>query len=237
MLIIFTTQKQYWWDANTETIHQQLLHLVSIIQERWIIEEKWRSVESIRHFVAYAENSHGVGFIQWYMVVICVWCPLFVTSQYDVMFMFPNQQFGEVFWHNTQFLLHALPLIYTSQFDVKFKFPNQRFGDVFWHNMHIHLHALPLIYVSRNWRWTISAPGWDIYDTAVHNCKNMRLRVKTGEWNTHHCVRQFTTAEWGFANVLSNTSSRTQKVCGWTGWRIPLLARSNFAKYTNWECA
>jgi len=44
-----TTQKQYWWDANTETIHQQLLHLFSIMQERWIIEVKWRLVKSIRH--------------------------------------------------------------------------------------------------------------------------------------------------------------------------------------------
>jgi len=24
----FTTQKQYWWDANSETIHGQLLHLL-----------------------------------------------------------------------------------------------------------------------------------------------------------------------------------------------------------------
>jgi len=30
------------------------------------------------------------------MVVICVWCALFVTSQFDVIFMFPNQRFGEV---------------------------------------------------------------------------------------------------------------------------------------------
>ena len=45
----FTTQNIYWWDANTETIHQQLLHLVFIMQECWIIEEKWRFVKSIRH--------------------------------------------------------------------------------------------------------------------------------------------------------------------------------------------
>jgi len=32
--IFFTTQKQYWWDANTETIHGQLLHL--FLQECWI---------------------------------------------------------------------------------------------------------------------------------------------------------------------------------------------------------
>jgi len=34
------------------------------------------------------------GFIQWYMVVICIWCALFVTSQFDIIFMFPNQRFG-----------------------------------------------------------------------------------------------------------------------------------------------
>jgi len=33
---IFTIQKQYWWDTNTETICRQLLYLVSTIQERWI---------------------------------------------------------------------------------------------------------------------------------------------------------------------------------------------------------
>jgi len=36
------------------------------------------------------------GFIQWYMAVICIWCALFVTSQFDAMVMFPNQRFGEV---------------------------------------------------------------------------------------------------------------------------------------------
>ena len=28
------------------------------------------------------------GFIQWHMVVICVWCAFFVTSQFDLIFMF-----------------------------------------------------------------------------------------------------------------------------------------------------
>jgi len=36
-----------------------------------------------------------VGFIQWHMVVICIWCALFVTSQSDVIFMFLKQRFGE----------------------------------------------------------------------------------------------------------------------------------------------
>jgi len=37
------------------------------------------------------------GFIQWNVVVICFWCGFFVTSQFDVTFMFPNQRFGEIF--------------------------------------------------------------------------------------------------------------------------------------------
>ena len=45
--------------------------------------------------VADTENFHG-GF-QWHMVVICIWCALFVTSPFDIIFMFPKQRFGEVF--------------------------------------------------------------------------------------------------------------------------------------------
>jgi len=41
--------------------------------------------------VAYAENVHEGGFIQWQMVVICIWCALFVTSQLDVIFMFSSE--------------------------------------------------------------------------------------------------------------------------------------------------
>ena len=45
------------------------------------------------------------GFIQWHMVVISIWYALFVMSQFDVIFMFPNQRFGEVCWHNMRILL------------------------------------------------------------------------------------------------------------------------------------
>jgi len=36
------------------------------------------------------------GLVQGHMVVICFWCALFVMSQFDVISMFPNQRFGEV---------------------------------------------------------------------------------------------------------------------------------------------
>jgi len=46
--------------------------------------------------LAYAENCFMGGFIQWHMLVIGIWCALFVTSQLDVIFLFPDQRLGEV---------------------------------------------------------------------------------------------------------------------------------------------
>jgi len=54
------------------------------------------------------------GFIQRHMVVICIWYALFVTSQFDVIFTFPSQQFGKICWHNRHILLHGLCLFYVS---------------------------------------------------------------------------------------------------------------------------
>jgi len=63
----------------------------------------------------YAENFHGGSFIKWHMVVICIWCALFVTSQFEIIGIFPNQHFGQVCWHNMHALLrHAFPLFYVS---------------------------------------------------------------------------------------------------------------------------
>jgi len=53
-------------------------------------------VQPVSITVAYAETFHGRGFIQWHRVVISIWCALFVTSQNDVIVLFPNQRFGEV---------------------------------------------------------------------------------------------------------------------------------------------
>jgi len=62
--------------------------------------------------VAYAETFHGGGFIQRHRVVICIGCALFVTSQNDVIVLFPNQHFGEVCWHN----MHIFLYIHSSYF-------------------------------------------------------------------------------------------------------------------------
>jgi len=42
------------------------------------------------------------------MVVIVRGFTLFVTSHHHVIFTFPNQRFGKVWWHNMHIILHAL---------------------------------------------------------------------------------------------------------------------------------
>ena len=65
----------------------------------------------VRNTVAYAENFQGGVLVQGHTVVICIWCSLFVTSQFDVISMFPNQRFGEVSWYNNAYFSTSTPLI------------------------------------------------------------------------------------------------------------------------------
>ena len=63
--------------------------------------------------VAYAENFHG-GFCSRSYGGYLYLVSLLVTSQFDVISMFPNQRFGEVCWHNMHNFVHPLPLFYGS---------------------------------------------------------------------------------------------------------------------------
>jgi len=72
------------------------------------------------------------GFIQCHMVAICIWCALFVTSQFDVIFMFSNQRFGKDCWHNAHIRLHALPVICVIELTVNY----QRFQLGYRRNIH-----------------------------------------------------------------------------------------------------
>jgi len=56
----------------------------------------------------------GGGLVKDHMVVICIWFALFVTLQFDVIFTFQNQRFGEVCCHNNAYFLHPLPLFHVS---------------------------------------------------------------------------------------------------------------------------
>jgi len=105
--------------------------------------------------VAYTQKIFMGGFIQWHMVVICIWCVLFVTSQFDVMFMFPSQRFREV-------VDTTCILFYT-------------------HSPYFTCHCTECKLQYQRSKLDIRGEYTQRYDTAVHNCKNIRLRVKTGE--------------------------------------------------------
>jgi len=66
----------------------------------------FRASEKLLKNSGVRRKSSWVGFIQWHRVVICIWCALFVTSQFDVIVLFPNQRFGEVFRHNMHIFLY-----------------------------------------------------------------------------------------------------------------------------------
>ena len=44
--VFVATQRQCWWDAKPETIHQNVLLLFSVTQEHDIIDEKWRFIKT-----------------------------------------------------------------------------------------------------------------------------------------------------------------------------------------------
>jgi len=61
-------------------------------QQMWLLVSEWLATLAISS----VQRKFSWAFILWHMVVICIWCVLFVTAQFDVIFMFPNQHFGEV---------------------------------------------------------------------------------------------------------------------------------------------
>jgi len=100
-------KKQVWHPTFEPGVFQEQIYCIEKITCDIVGTFRHRSDSA--HPTAYGENFRG-GFIQWHMVIICTWCALFVTSQFDDMFMFPNQRFGEQ--HNTHIRTHAISLFY-----------------------------------------------------------------------------------------------------------------------------
>jgi len=68
--------------------------------------------------------------------------------------------------------------------------------------------------------------------TAFHNCKNIRLHVKT-ESRTCLSLCQSNLPLRHEAALMSCRIPAAYEVCGWTIWRTPWFARSNLAKLHN----
>jgi len=82
-----------WWCVVLREID---FRLKFVIDSLVITPVEWSYLKTVCacHIpMAYAENFHDGGYIHWHMVVICIWCALFVTSQFDFIFMFPNPRF------------------------------------------------------------------------------------------------------------------------------------------------
>jgi len=76
------------WSAGATTLRTATLALVhSTATPEWCrsAHTQWRT-----------QKIFMGGLVQGHMVVICIWCALFLTSQFDVMSIFPNQRFGKV---------------------------------------------------------------------------------------------------------------------------------------------
>jgi len=81
---------------------QSKFQIISSRKSRWIklCRDPWRTFSGVRRKFSWGR------FIQWHRVVICILCALFVTSQFDVIVLFPNQRFSEVRWHNMHVFLN-----------------------------------------------------------------------------------------------------------------------------------
>ena len=87
------------WHAKQDTVRQKTCLSVTI------------QPEGSRPSSGVHRKFSWGGLVQGHMVVICIWCSLFVTSQFDVISMFPNQRFGDVSWHNNAYFSTCTPLI------------------------------------------------------------------------------------------------------------------------------
>ena len=100
------------------------------------------------------------------MVVMVTGYTLFVTSQYDVIFTFANQCFGEVCWHNIHIILHALSLL-------------------------LQCVTVSALHIRRPEQNTALNAVIELF-----NCKNIQPCIKTGEYNTLSATSaQFTIAK------------------------------------------
>jgi len=65
--------------------------VIGVMCSKEIAEESLKPNKLLKHMQWRTQKIFMVGFIQWHMVVICIWCALFVTSQLDVIFVFSSE--------------------------------------------------------------------------------------------------------------------------------------------------
>ena len=91
-----------WWYVTNCTFHFLSKISVVVFKCSCILTSELYQWRTQKIFI-------GGVLVQGHMVVICIWCAIFVTSQFDIISMFLHQHFGEVCWHNMHIFLHPLP--------------------------------------------------------------------------------------------------------------------------------
>jgi len=97
-----------------------------VVLPHWCTK-KWQNQSDLAYIIMCTQWRTQKIFIGgWFRVI---WWPfvfgvLFVTSQFDVIFMFPNQRFGKVCWHNNAYFSTSTP--FTSSVITRSKFGYRR---------------------------------------------------------------------------------------------------------------
>ena len=74
-----------------------------ISQPHYVVVGRYQKQNTFVYSGVRRKFSWGV-LVQSHMVVICIWCSLFIS-------MFPNQRFGKVSWHNNAYFSTSTPFI------------------------------------------------------------------------------------------------------------------------------
>jgi len=124
------------------------------------------------------------------MAAIVISYTLFLTSQFDVIFTFANQLFGEFRWHNLHIILCAFSLLVLKCFTITHKLSALQIRRL---EQSTAFNDKTERFITAKISGNVLKRGVEqiqCYVSAVHNCKYIRLRIKTVEWNTHLTLRE-----------------------------------------------
>jgi len=161
--------------------------------------------------VAYAEIFHGGIFIQWHMVVICIWCALFLTSQLDVIFMFSNNVLAKLVYSICIIFDKHSPYFMCDWTDYK-------------------LSALQARISKEN---TTNATTQQFITEKISGCA-----LKQGSKHTHHCVKAIFNCKMRLRWCLFEYEQSSIETVRLDWLAHTQVARSNLSKlHKNWKCA
>jgi len=111
---VVTDYSSTFFSPNCSNVLQNMFFIKMFLQQSTIILEKFAHLRQqllvatdsgVRRKFSWGGWFHSVAYGGQKKKKVCIWCVLLMTSQFDVIFMFANQCFGQVCWHNMHILL------------------------------------------------------------------------------------------------------------------------------------